>query len=94
MSQNDRMNEKDGKDESGVTSGEGSAQHFRGWARGAPDSGGTGGSTRLRLLFGHEPSDHEEDVVIMGFFILERGGSVKNVTGSAAGLRYVRTAHE
>jgi len=69
------MNEKDGKDESGVTSGEGSTQHFRGWARGSPDSGGTGDSTKLRLLFGHEPSDHEEDVVIMGFLYSSEVGA-------------------
>ena len=44
-------------------------QRFCDGANGSPGSGGTGDSTGLRLLFGHAPSDHEETVVIMSFFI-------------------------
>ena len=56
---------------------DGCTQRFCDGTIGSPGSGGTGDSTGLRLLFGHAPSDHEENVVIMSFLYPGGSGCVK-----------------
>ena len=65
LSQTDRASGSPERERSRGESGDGCTQCDRGRKNGSPGSGGTRGSTQLRLLFGHAPSDHDETVVIM-----------------------------